>query len=743
MHKLIFHVIFPALAFAFAFGYLGSPVNGQTISGIVSDTNGQPLAGVNVVLPALQRGASTDSTGTFIIEKIPEGIYVIMFSMIGYQKETHQVDTRAGDVRLHVVLHISPLDFPSIVLTAKPQPTDVLSSPQSVTVLEGRQLDRGRGQSTIHILENSPGVATFSTGSGIVKPSIRGLTSQRVLVVVDGVRQEGQQWSDEHAPEIDAFDTERIEVIRGPNSVLYGSDALGGVINIKSADVPAENVAPMQGKIMLSGFSNNRQGAGALSLYGMLGKVNYRTSVSARSAGDITTPKGRLPNSGMSEYNGRASLGVHGLWGSATLHASRVNQKFEIYENPAENPGATPYQRVTHDKIHLNFRLPLNNMRIEADAAWQNNHRREFEAQDEANPELNLLLGTGTLDIKVHHYPIGPVFGTAGFSLMQQRNQSLARDVLIPQFRQRNLAFFLYEEMNLRQISLSAGLRLDSRQLKIGQDNRLALDEQVRRYQELSGLLGAVWRISAPLAIAANFGRAWRAPTAFELFVDGVHEGTVRYETGDENLQPENALNLDVSLRFVSARMQGELAFFHNKIEQYIYLQPTGATDPESGFRKYQHSQTDALLQGAEFTLTLQATDWLTVTGGADFLHAERMADRHPLPLVPANRFKAGVQAKRQKLYGLHAPYVSVQAKIVQAQNRVAEYESPTPGYTTLRIAMGAEIPLHRRALLLDIRVDNVLNTAYRDHLNRYKEYALDPGRNVVIMLSLPFEVKN
>ncbi len=713
----------------------------QKISGEVRDADGRPLAGVNVIVPALQRGAATDTAGVFTIEKLPAGVFVVEFSMIGFQRETRQVDTRRGDVYLRISMHISPLDFPSIVLTAKPQPTDILNTPQSVTVLEGRQLDRRRGQSVMQAIEGSAGVATYTTGSGIVKPAVRGLTSQRVLVVVDGIRQEGQQWSDEHGPEVDAFGTARIEVIRGPNSVLYGSDALGGVISIRSAEVPGEHVGPFRGKLMLSGFSNNRQGAAALSVYGNpVSGLSYRAGMSGRKAGDISTPAGRLFNSGTSEYAGNVNVALHRARGSFVLRASRIAQRLEIHENPAENPQATPYQRVLHDKIHMSARLPMSKLRLEADLAWQRNHRREFEAADAGAPELELLLNTGTVDVKAHHYPIGPLFGTVGFSYMLQGNETLAEEVLIPAFTQRNFALFLFEELSLNRLSLSAGLRVDRRLLEIGRDNGLGLPEQERTYQEVSGLFGLVWRFAGPVALAVNIGRAWRAPTAFELFVDGVHEGTVRYETGDPELQPEQALNTDVSLRYAAAGVQAELALFRNRIARYIYLNPTGDIDPESGFRMYQHTQADAVLKGAELRLKKRLGDRLVLTAGADWVYGERSDTGAPLPLVPANRVKFGVQMNGEKLLRFNRPYVLIQAKHVLAQNRVAEYETSTAGYTVVRLSAGAGLPLRGgREAVLDIIVENALNTAYRDHLNRYKEYALDPGRNVMLKLALPF----
>lgn len=715
----------------------------QRLSGTVLNEKQSPLANVVVTIPALKRGTTTDVAGKFTFEKLPAGVYVVAISYLGYRSETRVVNLADGDATLTVNLSTSPLKMSAVTVTAKPQPTDILTSPQAVAVLEGAQLNQLRGQTVIQALEKSPGVSLYTTGAGIAKPVIRGLTSQRVLVVTDGIRQEGQQWGDEHSPEIDAFDVDRIEVVRGPNSVLYGSDALGGVINIIKAEIPSASAGAPQlgGSFMLNGFSNDSQGAGALSLYGASGIVGYRANLSLRDGTDIRTPDGKLFNSGGNEYNGSGMLGLQGNWGSVSADYARFDQELQIHEDPAEDPTATPFQKIQHDKVHVHANLPFPALRVEVNGGWQRNQRREFEGKQATDPALNLVLNTTTLEVKAHHKPLGSAFGTIGLSLLNQKNKTLGEEKLIPAYSTTNVAGFIYEEMRIQDVSLSAGLRYDMRNLEVKANEDLGVEAQTRDYHAVTGTVGAVWRAAEPLAFALNVGRGWRSPVVYELFVNGVHEGTVRYDIGDNTLQPEASLNFDLSARYATARVQGEITGFHNRINRFIFASPTGEVDPESGFDKYQLKQADATLLGAELSLQAQASNWLILEGGADIVRGTNDKIEQPLPLMPANRIKLGARLTETACGKLANPYVSFNAKVVLAQNRIEAYEVKTEGYTLFAVGAGAEIPLGSDKINFDLAVENLFDKAYRDHLSRYKTYALNPGRNITLKASAPFTV--
>ena len=713
-----------------------------TLSGVVRDEQRQPLAAVTVSIPALKRGMITEDDGKFTFDRIPNGTYTLQFSLIGYAVETRQVRAGVEKEPLSVMLRISPLDAPSVTVTAGPQPTDALTTPQAVSVLQGRQLDQNRGEAVMQSIKNTPGVSLYTTGSGIAKPVIRGLTSQRVLVVVDGIRQEGQQWGDEHGPEIDPLDVDKIEVVRGPGSVLYGSDALGGVVNILRPETPSvSSGAPLlEGEVLFNGFTNNRQGAGALSLSGAKGSVGYRGNISLRNANDTRTPVGKLFNSGEGERNGSFLIGATGEWGSVAVDFGHFGQRLEIHEDPAEDPTATPFQRIKHDKVHLHANFPVHLFRLEMNGSYQWDDRREFETAAATAPVLNLRLNTASLDVKAHHQPVGPVYGTVGFAVVRQTNASLATEKLIPDYNLTNMAGFLFEEIKIGTVNLSAGIRGDTRTMEVKTSPVLGVTAQTRSYNALSATSGLTWRIAEPLAVTVSVGKGWRAPTAFELFVDGVHEGSVRYEIGDAALKSEASLNTESSLRYASPRFQGEATVFRNRLNRYIYNSPTNQIDLASGFPIYLNKQANATLVGAEFSFQAQVAQWLILSGGVNLIHGSNEAANTPLPLMPASNGHVGARLTVPVWVGLHNPYFSVETRVVTAQKRIEVFETPTPGYTLVDLEIGWEIPLGpTRRITVDLAVKNLLDRAYTDHLSRYKVYALDPGRNLSLKLAVPF----
>ena len=710
----------------------------QTLSGRVVDTKNEPLVGAQVAVPGIHRGSLTDRSGRFVIRELPPRQYTIEFRSIGYRSVSLVVDLSDGDTTLLVTLEETALEGSTVTITAKPQAALILSTPQSTAVVGGRQLERDRKQSVIESISSVPGVSTYSTGSGVVKPVIRGLTSQRVLVLSDGVRQEGQQWGDEHGPEIDAFDVDRVEVVRGPNSVLYGSDALGGVVNIVRPGVPSSMLGSptLSGTLTLNGFSNNRQGSGAVALSGAGGVIGYRATLSGRHAGDITTPGGTLSNSGAEELNASALVGALRDWGTVSAGYSHFSQSLRFHE---PEPDATGFQEVRHDKasLHTDYQFELG--QLELNSGWQMNDRKEFEQRDAAEAVLHLKLNTLTLDLKGHHRTLGPLTGTAGLALMSQTNSSRAEEKLIPDFGLFDVAGFLYEEAPMGDFSLSGGARIDSRVLDVDESSELGVASQTKSFTNISGTLGVIWHATEALSFVANAGRGWRAPTPFEMFVDGIHEGTTRYEIGSNRLAPERSFNIDLSTRYDGNRLQGELTVYHNRINSFIYLSPTERIDSASGFAIFLDRQADATLLGGELGFELQAADWIVLNAGASVVRGTNDETTEPLPLMPADRLTLGTRLIQPSVGPFRHPYLSMGVKIVADQNRIETYERPTGGYVLLDAGLGADLPFAGREIRIDLRAENLGDTAYRDHLSRYKAYALNPGRDISLKLSIPF----
>jgi len=385
--------------------------------------------------------------------------------------------------------------------------------------------------------------------------------------------------------------------------------------------------------------------------------------------------------------------------------------------------------------------IPTSSLRYEVNAGYQHNDRKEFDSKGAATPRLHLVLNTGTFDVKAHHAPIGPLYGTFGISSMIQSNRTLAVDKLIPGYNQQDYAAFVYEQAKFGGLNLSAGGRFDTRNLDVLNTPDLGVSAANRKYNAFSGSFGAAYHILPDLSVTANIGNAWRAPTVFELFVDGVHEGTLRYEVGDSNLKPEKATNVETSLKYVSTRFVGEVTLYNNHIPRYIFGNPTDQFDPASGFRKYDITQANARIQGIDAQLQIELTDWLAFDGSYSMLRGRNLELDSYLPFMPADHGRVGFHLSKSRLGKLHQPYFSIHTSIYGKQDRVAKNEIVTKGYTLVDASLGADVHLGSTPLQVDLSVDNLFDRAYTDHLSRYREYALNPGRNVVLKVQIPFRL--
>lgn len=714
------------------------------VSGVVLDAEtGEPLVGVNVYLSALRKGSTTDLHGAYEIGGLHEGVYTIRFSYVGYATATATATLIDRDVELNMSLRPSILQLPSITVTGKPQATDILLAVQSTDVLEEHDLARLRGQTVGGTLDHLPGISSMTTGGSVAKPVIRGLTSQRVVIVNDGVRQEGQQWADEHAPEIDVYEADRIEVVRGPGSLLYGSDALGGVVNVVLPDLPTtrERGSFLDSRLTLNGFSASSQVSGALSFTGAAGSWGYRGTLSARDAGDIRTPRGDIRNSGTSEINGSGTVGMTQPWGFFSATASRFSTRLEIPEDPDEEPDATPFQRIVHDKLTLHLNTSLEGLRLETVGGWQRNNRREFEEHDAIEPELELATESLSLDARAHHRPIGPVFGTVGLSVFHQNVDSRREEKLVPNSRTLDAAGFVYEELSLGSLSLSGGARFDHRTIDIQQSDDLGVDARTLTYRSLSASLGGTYRPTEEMAFVASVGTGWRSPTSFELFADGVHEGTATYEIGDPDLVPERSLSMDVGVRYVSPSLVLQATWFVNTISDYIHSAPTGQTDSASSYPVYRFRQAGARLQGIEFSARAQLASWWQVHLIGDLVRATNRATGNPLPLIPPARFSIESQVEAESWGSLRHLHANVKVSVVSSQKRVDPLEVETGGYTLVDLSTGFEFPMASRHAMLHLGVENLFDRAYVNHLNRLKSFTVNAGRNLTARLTMPFSV--
>jgi len=712
----------------------------RTLSGRITDQSGKPLYQARVTVLEANRTTSTDLEGHYAFPGLPGGTYGVSFSAIGYAPQVQRV-TLADDVILDIELKASLVELPDIQVTAAPVATTSLTSPQPVSVLGGSDLQSSRSPTLGETISSLPGVRSFSTGAGIGKPVIRGLSSNRVLVLADGERVESQQWGDEHGPQIEAGEADRIEVIRGPASVLYGSDALGGVVNVVTPPLPDAlgREAFVGGRAIASYSSNNEQPDGTLAVEGASGGLGFRGSFTGRTGSDVRTPAGELFNSGLWTVNGSGTVGYRGGWGSVGATYVHRDEKVEIHEDPAEEAGATPFQRIGDDRLNLSGSLPVGQSHLDIDIGAARNRRREFEEAGASDVALGLLSRTYTTDLRLHHAPVGRVAGIIGISGLRNSFEKFGEETLIPDNAYNNLGLYAFEQAELGRWNLSLGGRYDYRRLTVEDDAELGVTAQRRTWNSVTGNLGALYRVAEPVALVFNLGRGYRAPTAFDLFSNGVHEGTVRFERGDSTLENETSINTDLALRVQTSHLTAELGGFANYIDNFIFPDPTGELDPESGFQIFQIGQGNARLTGFEAAMEYHATTWLHLRGTADYTRGQNTSTDTPLPFIPAFRATYSIKLEGGDQGRFQHTYFSIGGESNARQTHLDPEDFAPEGYTLVNLGAGVVLPMGERTLALDVQLRNAFDKEYASFLSRYKTYALDPGRNFVVRLSAAF----
>lgn len=645
----------------------------------------------------------------------------------------------------------------------------------------------------IKALEELPGVQSIDIGSGFSKPMIRGAGFNRIAVVENGIKQQGQQWGADHGLEIDAFNVEGVNLIKGAASLLYGSDAMGGVLEIRP--LSANRPQGFFGELSLLGKSVN-DALGASLMAGLhRGHWTFQGRYSEQHFGDYRVPTDtivyltlRLPI-----YNGRMK-NTAGIERDGSLTALYRNGRYtasyalsNAYQKSGFFPGAhgipdvarliddgdarnieLPYAWVNHIKASTHQQYAFQRSIWSIDLGYQYNHREEWSAfhthydgqtAPATNPDLELqfLLHTLTANAKTLILWNDKVTSTLGFNSEVQDNSIGGYAFLLPSYRRQTAGIYAMSEWSLnKQWTLSGGLRYDVGHIAIDafSDPYLSIyllqqgysASEVDNYQwssyavdrwlgDWSGALGAVGNLSNGWLFKANLGRCYRLPSANELAANGVHHGTFRHEQGDTTLHSEQGWQLDIDFSKEWDRMRLELSPFFNLYSNYIFLTPTSQWSllPHAG-QIYRYQEAPAILTGGEINYEYHITSHLCYQLKGEYVYTYNI-ERHT-----ALSFSPPASMRNTLNYYLPFGDLFVAVQSIAPQNHIAQNEETTPGTTILHLGCHLKVPLGKHHLLVNLTVNNLLNTRYYNHLSFYRRVEVpEPGRNISISVKLPF----
>ncbi|MEX6688399.1 TonB-dependent receptor [Danxiaibacter flavus] len=771
------------------------------LSGTVRDeTSGKPLPQASIIIHDANAGAIANNNGEFKTTGVKEGKYLVEISYQGYTSILETVIIK-GNTEKNYTLKPAIVEQEAVTVTGVASAIRLRLSPQPVSVLRQNDLLHVSSTNVMEGLSKAvPGVSVVTTGPAIAKPFIRGLGYNRVVVINDGVRQEGQQWGDEHGIEIDDYNVQKIEVLKGPASMMYGSDAIAGVINIQS-QVPAPEgtikgnvLAEYQTNSALRGFNGNIGGTKNGFSWNAYG--TYKASHDYKNQYD-----GYVFNSKFAEHNFGAMAGYAGRWGFTRLYVSDFNLKAGMVEGDRDSATGKfikavsggeeiatdndfksitpliPYQHIGHFKVTADNSFNIGKNKLDVTLGYQRNQRREFGNIDAVDvPNAYFDLKTITYAARYHLTGKKEWKTSFGITGMSQTNTNRAEEVIIPDYSLFDIGGFIYTQYYKNGLQLSGGLRVDNRHAEGKQmlvDNEQKFAPFEKNFANVSGSAGLSYEVSKLVTLKLNVARGFRAPNFAELASNGAHEGTNRYEVGEKNLSSEVSFQVDGGVDINTEHVSINASLFYNNISNYIFYQKVlnGAgqdsiiVDSETGalLNVFRFSQHDAYLYGGEATIDIHPhpLDWLHFENSFSYTRAqfkEALDGSSNVPMIPAARLFSELRGNfLTKGKSIKNFYVSLQSDYNFKQSHPFtgyNTETATSDYWLINAGIGADIASKGRTLFsINIAGNNLGDIAYQNHLSRLKYTAennvtgrtgvFNMGRNFTFKVSVPLNFNN
>jgi len=740
-----------------------------TLFGKITDKEtGEPVVGATIYIPDLKTGAVSDTDGTFRIDNLPKIKILLQISFLGYKTIVDHVDLSISST-FNYKIEVAAAEMNEVVITGSSRATELKRSSVPIIALDRKSMDQILSTNVIDAIAKLPGVNAVTTGPNVSKPFIHGLGYNRVLTLYDGVRQEGQQWGDEHGIEVDEMSIDKIEVVKGPASLIYGSDALAGVVNLlPPPPVPDRTI---KGNIFTEYQTNNGLYEGSLSLAGNNNGLIWGGRISHKQATNYQNKyDGRVYGTSFNESDFNGIIGLNKQWGYSHLSFSLYDDLQEIPDGSRDSTTrkftkqitevdtfrpivsnaelnsykiATLHQHVQHYRVNSSNDFVIGSSKLFVNLGFQQNERREFSHPQAPDiPGLYLILNTFTYDIKYYLTEMKGWETTFGINGMFQKNTNKGTEFIIPDYQQLDFGPFAFIKKSFDKIDLSAGVRYDNRLFKndemfVGQNPQTHFDMQFnsadsnkvfskykKTFSGFSGSIGLTYNISNKFLVKGNIARGYRAPNISELSANGVHPGTNIYQIGNPDFKPEFSLQEDIGLSYTTHHVNAYLEIFNNTISNYIFnqkiLNHLGKDSIIiSGNQTFKFQQSQAELYGGEASIDIHPhpLDWLHFENAISVVYAlnkgrngVHVTDSSKyLPFIPPFHTNSELRANiKKKFKHFSSVYAKIGMEHYAKQNRAYfadNTETITPGYTLFDAGVGADVTNNKGNVLFSFHI--------------------------------------
>ncbi len=716
------------------------------ITGKITDSKtGESLPGVNIIIPELSKGTYSDNNGYYKIENLPDGNFILRFSYVGYETVVKKVQLQGTPVTVNVIMKTLVVQGEEVVVSGSFTETQHENTIK-IESLNKKTITTDASPTFLNVISSVPGVSMISKGPGVATPVIRGLSTSNVLMLNNGVSMENFQFSKDHPYMVDRWGVGHIEIIRGPASLIYGSGAVGGVINILPEPVAPKN--SVQGDATLKMYSNTSGISSSLAVKGNQKGFVWGVRGTVNSNSDYYQGNGEFaPNTRFNSTSFKANAGLIKKMGVFRIFFEHHNTKLGMAVPPAISlvnergrKNEVWYQDLANNYITSKNKIFFGRFNIDATVSYQQNSRK-LRGSD-FTPVWTLVdMNLKTLSYKLKSkFDIGQkTTAIAGVQGMWQNNKNgNAPNHIIPDATIADFSLFgLVKHTFDGKLNFEAGLRYDYRHVKVPEQNSLkALD---LNFDNISGSVGTTLNINEAMLLRLNIASAYRNPNLAELTQDGLHG--VRYEIGSKELKNQQNIETDIGYHLHTRHTSFDFTLFYNKINNFIYLSPTSDTTLE-GYKIYRYMQTASRLYGGETSIHIHPHpwDWLHLKMSYAYLIGEKISGGY-LPLIPANKLHTELMFKKNVWGNFRESFVKLSYNYIFKQNHPSEFEKNSPAYSLFDFYMGTDIKTkNNRPINLTFAITNIFNTVYIDHLSSLHDVGLyNMGRNFTFSIHIPF----